>query len=73
MIDIRNYSPYHHKHDDCQRASGRPSIFVQSRVQNSLIDLNTKLQAIAVKVSISKTIVMCSIYIPPNTRSDQNI
>ena len=72
QIDIRNYSPYHHIHDDCQRASGGSSIFVQSNIPHSLIDLNTKLQTIAVKVSLTKIIAICFIYITPHTRLDQN-
>jgi hypothetical protein len=33
---------------------------------HSQIDLNTNLQAIAVQLSLNKTITLCSIYIPPN-------
>ena len=70
-IVIRNYSQSHHIHDDCQRASGGSSIFVQSNVPHSLIDWMDKLQAIVLMVSLSKIIAICSIYIPPNTRLDQ--
>ena len=35
------------------------------------IDLNTNLQAIAIKASLNKSIAICSICIPPNKRIDQ--
>ena len=52
-IYFRNYSSYYHIHEDCQRASDGSSLTVQSNVPHSPIDRNTKLQAIAVKVSLS--------------------
>ena len=39
---------------DGQRASGGTSIMVQSSVPHSQFDLNTNLQAVAVKVTLSK-------------------
>ena len=51
---------------DGQRASGRTSIMVKSSVPHSQFDLNTNLQAVAVIVTLSKKVTICSIYLPPN-------
>ena len=45
---------------------------IHSTVPHRKIDLNTNLQAIAIKASLNKSITICSIYIPPNKRISQN-
>ena len=45
---------------------------IHSIVPHRKIDLNTSLQAIAIKTSLNKSITICSIYIPPNKRINQN-
>ena len=59
---------YNHIHQSCDRASSGSSIVVNNRVPQSLIPLNTNLQAIAVKVTLHKTIHVCSLYLPPGDR-----
>lgn len=71
-VDFKNYTSFHHIHHDCQKASGGTSIFVQSDTPHSLLDLTTNLQAKALNVSLTKTITICSIYIPPNSQLNQN-
>ena len=71
-LEVRNYSSYHYINNDCQRASGGASIMIHSTVPHRKIDLNTNLQAIAIKASLNKSITICSIYIPPNKRISQN-
>ena len=51
---------------DGQRASGGTSIMVKSSVPHSHFDLNTNLQAVAVNVTLSKKVTICSIYLPPS-------
>ena len=51
---------------DGQRASGGTSIMVKSSVPHSQFDLNINLQAVAVNVTLSKKVTICSIYLPPN-------
>ena len=46
---------------DGQRASGGTSIIVKSSVLHSQFDLNTNLQAVAVNVTLSKKVTICSI------------
>ena len=71
-LEVRNYSSYHYINNDCQRASGGASIMIHSTVPHRKIDLNTNLQAIAIKASLNKSITIYSIYIPPNKRISQN-
>ena len=71
-LEVRNNSSYHYINNDCQRASGGASLMIHSTVPHRKIDLNTNLQAIAIKASLNKSITICSIYIPPNKRISQN-
>ena len=50
------------------RTSGSTSTIVNNTLPQSQINLNTNLQAIAVSVTLHKTISICSLYIPhPNS------
>ena len=71
-LEVCNYSSYYYINNDCQRTSDRASIMIHSTVPHRKIDLNTNLQAIAIKASLNKSITICSIYIPPNKRISQN-
>ena len=53
--------------DEDERAAGGSTIFVKDNVLHSPVDLNTDLQAVAVRMSLDKTITLCSVYIPPNS------
>ena len=45
---------------------------VKSSVPHSQFDLNTNLQAVAVNVTLSKKVTICSIYLPPNDVLSKN-
>ena len=47
------------------RATGGCSIFVKKGIPHEVLELDTELQAVAVKVSLHKTIIVCDVYIPP--------
>ena len=47
------------------RATGGCSIFVKKGIPHEVLELDTELQAVAVKVSLHKTITVCNVYIPP--------
>ena len=64
---IKGYQEFHHIHKDGLIACGGTSIFVKNSVIHSKIPLNTKLQAVAVRVTLHKTLTICSIYIPPDS------
>ena len=61
-LTIRGYTLYNHIHEAGDRASGGSSIIINKSVPQSQIPLNTDLQAIAVKVTLHKTIHVCSLY-----------
>ena len=43
------------------------SKFVKSNLPQSLVDVNSPLQTIVVKVTLHTTITFCNLYIPPST------
>ena len=46
------------------RATGGCSIFIKKGIPHEVLQLDTELQAVAVKVSLHKTITVCNVYIP---------
>ena len=67
-LNIRGYNMYNHIYQSGDRASGGSSIVVNNSIPQSQIQLNTNIQAVAVKVTLHKTIHVCSIYLPPGDR-----
>jgi hypothetical protein len=53
--------------DEDERAAGGSTILVRNTVLHSHANLNTDLQAVAVRITLDKTITLCSVYIPPNS------
>ena len=66
-LNIRQHTICNQINKDTTRASGGISIIINNTQLQSQINLNTKLQAIAVSVTLHKTISICSLYIPPNS------
>ena len=64
-ITIKKYQSYNFINNNVHSASGGVSILIRNDKPQSKINLNTQLQAIAVKVTLHRTINICSIYIPP--------
>ena len=67
-IYFKNYSLYNHIAIENQKASGGSSILVKSNVPHRQIDINSNLQAVAVNVTLSKSITICSLYLPPHCK-----
>ena len=67
-LDIRGYTLYNHIHQAGDRASGGSSVILNNIIPQSQIQLNTNLQAVAVKATLHKTIHVCSLYLPPGDR-----
>ena len=65
-INIKNYEQYNYTHDTGNRASGGTSILIRNDIPQSKINLDTKLQTIAIKATLHRTINICSLYIPPH-------
>ena len=59
---------YNHIHQSCDRASCGSSIVVNNNIPQSQIHLYTNIQAVAVKLTLHKTIHVCSIYLTPGDR-----
>ena len=51
--------------NDNDKASGGVGVLVNNTVPHHLVKLDTSLQAIALNISLNKTITLCSIYLPP--------
>ncbi|ELU15148.1 hypothetical protein CAPTEDRAFT_116911, partial [Capitella teleta] len=67
--NIRGYTSYHISSissDD--RPIGGSSILIDNSVPHQRISLSTPLQAVAARVSLVRTISICSIYLPPALR-----
>ena len=62
------YKLYNHIHQAGDKASGGSSIILNNSIPQSQIQLNTNLQAVAVKATVHKTIYVCSLYLPPSDR-----
>ena len=65
-ISFKNKSLYNYIATESQKASGGSSILVKSNVPQRHIDMNSNLQAVAVNVTLSKSITICSLYLPPH-------
>ena len=66
-ISFRDFNMFNYIYPDGQRAS-----MVKSSVPHSQFDLNSNLQAVAVNVTLSKKITICSIYLPPSDVLSKN-
>ena len=62
-ITFRGFNLYHKCQETENRASGGVSILVNENVPQSIVTLNTNIQALAVKVTAHKTIKLCSVYL----------
>ena len=67
-LNIRDYILYNHINQAGDRASGGSSVIINNSVPQSQIPVNNNLQAVAVIVTLHKTIHVCSIYLPPGDR-----
>ena len=64
-ITVRGFNLYHKCQETEDRVSGGVSILVNENIPQSIVTLNTNLQAVDVKVTAHKTITLCSVYLPP--------
>ena len=71
-IKIKNHQSYNYINNTGHRALGGVSILTRNDLPQSKINLNTKLKAMAVKVTLHRTINICSLYIPPHDAINEN-
>ena len=68
-IDFRKYVSYTYAEAIDGRATGGVSVMVK-KTPHRQVNLNTDLQAVAVSLSMHKTVTLCSMYIPPSYALD---
>ena len=59
-----NYSFYSSPPPVAERAKGGAAIIVKKSIQHSLVNINTNLQAVAVRFTLGKSYTVCSLYLP---------
>ena len=70
-INCRNYSFYNsHGTENNGIYHGGSAIIINKATPRSLISLRTTLQATAIRVTVFKTITVCSVYLPPSQKWD---
>ena len=65
-VSFKGYTSYHKVDNSHDRASGGSSVLIRNDIIHSPVNLNTNLQAVAVKITLSFVFTICSIYAPPN-------
>ena len=53
--------------------TGGVGLFVHQSLLHSPVELDTTLQAVAAKVSLHKTVTICSLYLPPSSRVKEQV
>ena len=71
-ISLKGYTIFNHIFNNDSRAAGGSSIVVSNNIPHSQVKLNTPLQAVAVRLTLHKTITVCSVYLPPNTSVERD-
>ena len=63
---LKYYTCYSKSVDGGDRANGGVTLAISNAVPHSPVPLDTPLQVTAAKISLNKTITLCSLYLPPN-------
>ena len=69
-VSFKGYTLYNKLDHSHERASGGSSVLVRNDIIHSPVQLNTNIQAVAVKITLSFVFTLCSIYAPPNKYID---
>ena len=62
---IQRYKDYPYKHQNNLIAAGGTSIYVRNDITCRPLEINTQLQATAIRISAHRPFTICSIYLPP--------
>ena len=71
-LNIKTFEQYDYIIYTGQRVSGGVSILIRKDIPQNNININTQLQAIAVSVTLYKTVTICLLYIPPHDPINEN-
>ena len=73
IVTFKGYSSYHSYASEIYGvAHGGSAILVNSSTPHRQLSLQTCLQAVAIRVTLRKTITVCSIYLPPSMAFNSN-
>ena len=61
---LKHHSCYFKHCSGNDKASGGVAVIVNNMVPHHFVKLDTSLQAVAVNISLNKTITLCSVYLP---------
>ena len=67
---LKYHSCYFKHFSGNDKASGGVAVIVNNNVPHHFVKLETTLEAVAVQISLNKTIALCSIYLPPSSPID---
>ena len=71
-VSLKHYSIYQSNFNGGDRARGGVAVLVNNCIPHRTVNANTSLQATAVSISLTKTIRICSVYLPPSIPVDFN-
>ena len=67
---LKYHSCYLKHCTDNDKASGGVAVIVNNTVPHRSVKLNSTFQAVAVSISLNKTVTLCSVYLPPSSPID---
>ena len=71
-IFLKHHNIYHSNLIRGDRVRGGVAILVNNSVPHRTVNVNTSLQATAVSISLTKTITICPVCLPPSIPIDSN-
>ena len=70
QFTLKYHSCYFQHCTDNDKASGGVAVIVNNSIPHHSVKLDSTLQAVAVSISLNKTITLCSVYLPHSSRLD---
>ena len=69
-FNLRYHSCYFKRLNGNDKASGGVAVIVNNNVPHLSVKLDCTLQAVAVSISLNKTVTLCFVYLPPSSPND---
>lgn len=70
---LRKYNSFKFSTNRGQRANGGVAIFIKENINVEEVNLNTNLQAVAIKVNFPYKMTICNIYLPDNQWTSEDL
>ena len=71
-INFQEYQQYNYIENDERKVCGGVSILIKNDIPHSKIELKTELRAVTIKVTLHRSINLCSIYLPLHQQIHEN-